>query len=160
MPSYGTTTSGRPVHAHTGSYFTRPHLRGVRAELRAVEGFNAKVAVLVTRGVGTMACAYLFCIIALASLPAILVEAGAVPKADVPGFLVKPGLILLVAWVAQTFIQLVLLSIIMVGQAVQSAAADARSEKTFDDVETLLDLLDTSTQGGLRDVLDAINATR
>jgi hypothetical protein len=158
LPSFGNTASGRPVHAHTGSYFTRPHLRGIRAELRAVEGFNAKVAVLVTRGVGTMACAYLFCVIALASLPAILVEAGAVPKADVPALLVKPGLILVVAWVAQTFIQLVLLSIILVGQAVQSAAADARSEKTFADVEKLLDLLDTSTQGGLRDVLDAITA--
>src|SRR5579863_2637051 len=35
-------------------------LRGVGKEMKEVEGFNAKVAVLLTRGVGTMACAYLF----------------------------------------------------------------------------------------------------
>jgi hypothetical protein len=132
------------------------HLRGVREDVMSVKGFNAKVAVLVTRGVGTMACAWFFCLIALISLPAILIEAGVLPKGDVPSFLDKPGLILIVAWVAQTLIQLVLLSIIMVGQSVQSAAADARSEHTFDDTERLLDLLDIHTEGGLADVITAI----
>ena len=91
-------------------------LRGLGKQMKEVEGFNAKVAVLLTKGVGTMACAYLFCVIALTSLPAILVEAGALHKSQVPSFLTKPGLILIVSWIAQTFIQLVLLSVIMVGQ--------------------------------------------
>jgi len=129
----------------------------VRKAMGEVEGFNAKLAVLITSAVGTMACAYLFCLIALVSLPAILIEAGALPASDVPKFLTKPGLILIVAWIAQTFIQLVLLSIIMVGQDVQSKASDARSASTFKDAETILDRLDLHTQGGLRAILDRIN---
>ena len=77
-----------------------------------------------------MACAYLFCIVALVSLPAILIEAGALSRSAVPNLLTKPGLILIVAWIAQTFLQLVLLSVIMVGQSVQSAASDARGERS------------------------------
>ena len=63
----------------------------------------------------------------------------------------------LIAWIAQTFIQLVLLSIIMVGQNVQSLAADARSANTFKDAETILDRLDLHTQGGLRAILDRLD---
>lgn len=49
-----------------------------------------------------------------------------------------------------TFLQLVLLSIIMVGQTVQSAASDARAAKEFNDTETILDRLDTNTAGGIK----------
>jgi hypothetical protein len=132
--------------------------REIKRALGDVEGFNAKLALLITRSVGTMACAYLFCVIALVSLPAILIEAGVLTDSDVPKFLTKPGLILIIAWIAQTFIQLVLLSIIMVGQTVQSAASDARAEKEFIDTETILDRLDAKTAGGIREVLDAIAA--
>jgi hypothetical protein len=133
------------------------NLRAIRQAVGRAEGFNAKLAVLITRGVGTMACAYLFCLIALLSLPAILIEAGVLTRGDVPHFLTKAGLILIVAWVAQTFIQLVLLSIIMVGQNVQSIASDARSEKTYDDAVTILDRLDLNTEGGLKAILDRID---
>lgn len=104
-----------------------------------------------------MACAYLFCLIALTSLPAILVEAGVLNKSDVPSFLTKAGLILIVSWIAQTFIQLVLLSVIMVGQSVQSAASDARADHTFADTETILDRLDVHTEGGLKAILDRLD---
>ncbi len=115
----------------------------IRKAMSEVEGFNAKLAVLITQGVGTMACAYVFGVIALLSLPSAI----------------KSGqIIIIVAWVAQTFLQLVLLSIIMVGQRVQSIASDARAEKTFSDAEQIMDRLDTHTEGGLREVLDAINA--
>jgi hypothetical protein len=117
--------------------------REIRAAVSDVEGFNAKVALVITRSVGTMACAYVFALIALISLPAAL-NSGQV--------------IIIVAWIAQTFLQLVLLSIIMVGQTVQSAASDARAAKEFVDTETILDRLDTNTEGGIRDVLDAIRA--
>jgi hypothetical protein len=132
-------------------------IRGLGKEIKEVEGFNAKVAVLLTRGVGTMACAYLFSLIALTSLPAILVEAGVLQKSAVPSLLTKAGLILVVSWIAQTFIQLVLLSVIMVGQSVQSAASDARADHTFADTETILDRLDVHTEGGLKAILDRLD---
>ncbi len=46
----------------------------------------------------------------------------------------------------------------MVGQNVQSKAADARSEKTYQDTELLLDRLDIHTTGGLKDLHDALVA--
>jgi hypothetical protein len=132
--------------------------RAIMQAVHEVEGFNAKLALIITRSVGTMACAYLFSLLALVSLPAILIQAGVLTKSDVPTFFTKPGLILIVAWIAQTFLQLVLLSIILVGQSVQSAASDVRSAKEFTDTETILDRLDVHTAGGIRDVLDAIHA--
>lgn len=59
---------------------------------------------------------------------------------------------------AQAFLQLVLLSIIMVGQKVQSAASDARAVKDFTDTEAILDRLDLDTAGGLHDVMAAITS--
>lgn len=129
-----------------------------------VDGFNAKFAVLVTRLVGSMWCAYLFTLIALVSLPAILIDANVLTKNDVPHFLASAGLILIVAWIAQTFIQLVLLSVIMVGQSVQSAASDARSVQTYEDTLKIIDALDVKTEGGIRelrdDLLTAIEKTK
>lgn len=115
----------------------------IKEAVREVKGFNAKLALVITRSVGTMACAYVFAVIALISLPA-AINSGQV--------------IVIVAWIAQTFLQLVLLSIIMVGQSVQSAASDARAAKEFADTETILDRLDVHTAGGIKDVLDAIHA--
>ena len=132
--------------------------RAIKQAVSEVEGFNAKFAVVITRTVGTMACAYLFALIAFVSLPAILIQANVLTNKDVPSFFTKPGLILIVAWIAQTFLQLVLLSIIMVGQSVQSSASDARAAKEFTDTEIILDRLDTHTAGGIKDVLDAIDA--
>jgi hypothetical protein len=159
-PATAGPLAAKPPHAVK----TRHHLaRAVRlnpAEIRhamsEVEGFNAKLAVIITHAVGSMAMAYIFCLIALTSLPAILIEAGVLTSGDVPKFLTKPGLILIVAWIAQTFIQLVLLSIIMVGQDVQSITSDARSENTFKDAQAILDALNTETEGGLRTILEAV----
>ena len=133
-------------------------VRGVKAEVAKVNGFNAKLAVIITSLVGSMWCAYAFCIIALLSLPAILRGTGWVPDGTFPHWMTSVGLIAIVAWVAQTFIQLVLLSVIMVGQSVQGAASDARAVHTYEDTERLLDLLDIRTEGGLKSVLDRIDA--
>lgn len=162
----GTATAGPVATKPPSAVKTRHHLaKAVRfspSEIRhatsEVEGFNAKLAVIITHAVGSMAMAYIFSLIALTSLPAILIQAGVLTTGDVPKFLTKPGLILIVAWIAQTFIQLVLLSIIMVGQGVQSIAADARSESTFKDTQAILDAMDTETEGGLRTILEAIQA--
>jgi hypothetical protein len=77
--------------------------------------FNRRLALLVTSGVGTMACAYLFAAIALISLPK------AIASHDV---------IVIVSWIAQTFLQLVLLSIIMVGQQISSEKVDQQISET------------------------------
>ncbi len=70
-----------------------------------------------------MVCAYLFTALALVSL------SSAVKSGD---------LIIIVAWIAQTFLQLVLLPVIIVGQNVQAAAADKRAEQTYLDAEAVL----------------------
>ena len=119
-----------------------PQLSDIRDAVKGVEGFNAKFAVLITRGVGTMACAYIFGLIAIISLP----------------HAISAGTPTLISWIAQTFLQLVLLSIIMVGQSVQAAASDARSAKEFADTEVVMDRLDEHTAGGIRSVLDRLDA--
>jgi hypothetical protein len=88
----------------------------------AVNRFNTKVALFITKVVGSMWCAYVFALFDLISLP----EA------------IRSGPATLVSWVAQTFLQLVLLSVIMVGQNVQAAAADQRAEATFHDASATL----------------------
>jgi hypothetical protein len=118
-----------------------PTPRVLRQAMGEAEGFNAKFAVLITRLVGTMWCAYLFGVIALLGLSPAL----------------KPGGEGIIAWIAQTFLQLVLLSVIMVGQTVQSLAADARATNTFKDAETILDRLDLHTQGGLKAIMDRLD---
>jgi hypothetical protein len=77
--------------------------------------FNSWVAVKITNAVGTMWCAYVFAAIALIGLPPAL----------------RPGGEGIIAWIAQTFLQLVLLSIIIVGQNIAAASSDARSENTY-----------------------------
>jgi len=100
--------------------------------------FNSWLAVKITDGVGTMWCAYVFALVAFVSLPAILTQARFVPKNFFPSWMIANGLILLVAWIAQTFLQLVLLSIIIVGQNIAAAASDKRSENTYKDAEAIL----------------------
>jgi len=86
-------------------------------------GVNGKIGVFITTVVGTMWAAYIFTLIALVSFPA------AIQSGDK---------IIIVAWIAQTFLQLVLLPIIIVGQNVQARAADKRSEQTYSDAEAIL----------------------
>lgn len=89
-----------------------------------------RAALHITSAVGTMACAGVFAVIALISLPSAL-RTGSV--------------IIIVAWVAQTFLQLVLLPLLMVGQNLQGRHAETRAQadyevncKAFADAETML----------------------
>ena len=79
---------------------------------------NTKLALGITKVVGSMWCAYVFGLMDLFSLPDAI----------------RGGAGTLIGWIAQTFLQLVLLSIIMVGQNVQADAADSRAEATYHDV--------------------------
>ena len=85
---------------------------------------NAKIGLKVTVVVGTMWCAYLFTLVALVSVPSAFKTGNS---------------LIIIAWIAQTFLQLVLLPIIIVGQNVQAAAADARSQATYDDAAAVLE---------------------
>ncbi len=82
-------------------------------------GVNGKVALILTTAVGTMWCAYAFALLALLVLPQAI----------------QGGLLTLVQWVSQTFIQLVMLSVIMVGQNILGRASDKRADMTYQDAE-------------------------
>jgi len=140
------------VHARTSHYLPamlRIGPRQIKQDLEAADSFNAKVAVLLTRLVGTMWAFWVFNGIALVSLPS-AVQSG--------------SLTVLINWVSSNWIQLILLPALMVGQNLQNVAADARAAKVFEDIETVktdmvtaLDQLNTKTEGGLKTVLDAID---
>jgi hypothetical protein len=82
-------------------------------------GFNGKIAIALTTVVGTMWCAYAFACLALLVLPQAM----------------GGGTLTLIQWVSQTFIQLVMLSVIMVGQNIQSRASDKRADMTYQDAD-------------------------
>lgn len=154
-PAHGFTRFGQPVHRRTVD-----HLPTDTAYAR----FNKRLALFITQNVGTMTCFWLFCVISLSSLLAVMYAAHIIGPV---GFLTAGGFILMVSWVSQNFIQLVLLPALMVGQNLQNEAADARATKTFEDVEEVrknilrvLDLLDIHTEDGLKTVLDAIEGLR
>jgi len=85
--------------------------------------FNAGFAVKITQGVGTMWCAYAFAALAFVSLPSAI-------RSGSP--------VVIVSWISQTFLQLVLLSIIIVGQNILAEASDKRSEATYEDATAIL----------------------
>ena len=108
-----------------------PHLARRKAQGAALVanehiGFNGWLAATITKGVGSMWCAYAFAALAFVSLP----EA------------IHQGVVSLVSWISQTFLQLVLLSIIMVGQRVLASASDKQALQTFNDAEAILDISD------------------
>ena len=57
---------------------------------------------------------------------------------SLPSAIRSGNLVTLVSWISQTFLQLVLLSIIIVGQNVLGAAADMRAEATYEDADAVL----------------------
>jgi uncharacterized membrane protein len=102
----------------------------------AAAGFNTRLAVWLTEHVGTMWTAYTFAVLAIIGLFAIL-------------GLLSPIVALLVAWLSQTFIQLVLLPIIMVGQNVLGRKSELQADeaykttmKTYADIEAVMKHLD------------------
>ena len=107
-------------------YSEHPHV-----EARKVAGpgkasaltWNDRLGLFITKRVGTMWAAYVFFGLTLVSLP---------------GVIASGNVVILVSWIAQTFLQLVLLPIIIVGQNIQAAASDARAKATYDDATAIL----------------------
>jgi hypothetical protein len=83
-------------------------------------GFNGKIALALTTVVGTMWCAYAFGVLALFALPSAI-------SSNDP--------MVIIQWISQTFIQLVMLSVIMVGQNILGKASDKRAEMTYNDAD-------------------------
>ncbi len=108
--------------AHKPRLVLSHHVHGTVHGEHLLGRFNTWLAVKITRSVGSMWCACAFALIAAISLPAAIQSRSSV---------------IIVSWIAQTFFQLVLLPIILVGQNVLAAASDARAES---DHETLISL--------------------
>lgn len=102
----------------------------VRTQMRAEGGLNTRTAVWLTKRVGSMWTAYLFTLLAFVGLLGVL-------------SLLSPIVYTLVAWTSQTLIQLTLLPIIMVGQAVLGKHQEMISEKSFHDIEQIMNHLDS-----------------
>jgi hypothetical protein len=83
-------------------------------------GVNGRIALTLTTVVGTMWCAYAFAVLALVALPSALQDG---------------SLLAIIQWISQTFIQLVMLSVIMVGQNILGKASDRRAEMTYKDAD-------------------------
>jgi hypothetical protein len=136
------TTTSPPASSGAVRYTGHPHPRTLEHLQHKVKppktsdertGLNGRIGLTITIIVGTMWCAYLFTLIALVSLPSVMKQAGIGL-----GFDFGDGTVILIAWVAQTFLQLVLLPIIIVGQNIQARAADKRSEATYEDAKAVL----------------------
>ena len=110
---------------HTPKLVLRHHANKVVHGDSPIGLFNMRVAVMITKSIGSMWCAYAFAALALISLPSAIQSRNS---------------IIIISWIAQTFLQLVLLPIIIVGQNVQAAASDARAEsdhETLNSIHTL-----------------------
>ncbi|MGB8311372.1 MAG: hypothetical protein WCE81_05870 [Halobacteriota archaeon] len=124
VPQTQTQTQAHPHH-HTSALFDHEHHpyqpRNVNllheAEQKAA-GVNTRIAVALTKSVGTMWTAYTFMLLAIIGLAAIL-------------GLLTPIVALLVVWISQTFLQLVLLPVIMVGQNVLGRKAELQADEQF-----------------------------
>jgi hypothetical protein len=84
---------------------------------------NERIGLFITKTVGNMWAAYVFVAITLISLPAAIASGNE---------------LVIVAWIAQTFLQLVLLPIIIVGQNLQAAESEKRAIATYDDAGAIL----------------------
>lgn len=114
--------------ANQFEYQPHPHVQKREGKHPAVAGkrlsLNNRIGLRITKSVGTMWAAYAFVALTLVSLPAALASGNE---------------LVIVAWVAQTFLQLVLLPVIIVGQNIQAASADAMAVATYEDATALLE---------------------
>jgi hypothetical protein len=89
--------------------------------MKKLNGWLDAAALKITGAVGSMWCAIIFTILALTSLPSTISQ-------SIQNSNIAP----LIQWVAQTFLQLVLLSIILKGQNIGSAQLDRVIERIDD----------------------------
>lgn len=161
----------RAPHHHLAQAATRKDLHKLVSE---VSGFNPKAAVFVSGVLSSMTFFWFTIPLALASLPAIttafdteVLKGKLGLAAFFPSVFLKVSLIALIAWIAQTAIQLWALPVLgYIGNASQEQN-DANVKILLTDgavtrehTEKLLDAMDLSTEGGLKTILDAIEAQK
>jgi hypothetical protein len=112
-------------------YVQDPHIEARKAKkpieretANSPKSLNEKLGLGITKRVGTMWAAYAFFALTLVSLPSVIMKGDSIQ---------------IVAWIAQTFLQLVLLPIIIVGQNIQAAAAEKRAILTYEDAAAVLE---------------------
>ena len=106
-----------------------------------IKKFNNWLALKITNAVGSMLCAYIFALIACISLPSAIqstIETG--------------NMMPIISWITQTFLQLVLLSIILKGQNIsgelmgqminQISENTAKTEATAERIEHIVDIIE------------------
>lgn len=131
-----------PSHRHLPKVVSL-NLVHLRRDLAAIDGFNAKFALLLTRAVGTMWCFWVFNGIAVVSLPTAI-------RTGNPTVLIN--------WVSSNWMQLILLPAVMVGQNLQAVTGDARQQVLGQHMDLVVDRLDTRTEGGITDILRRVAA--
>lgn len=113
-------------------YIQNPHIEARKAKkpvpakdsADTPKSLNERLGLGITKRVGTMWAAYAFFGLTLVSLPSVLTKGDSVQ---------------IVSWIAQTFLQLVLLPIIIVGQNIQAASAEKRAILTYEDAAAVLE---------------------
>jgi hypothetical protein len=85
---------------------------------------NDRIGLFITKRVGSMWAAYAFVLLTIISLPAAIASGNE---------------LVIVAWVAQTFLQLVLLPVIIVGQNLQAHESEKRAIATYEDAGAILE---------------------
>jgi hypothetical protein len=145
-PTHGFTRHGHAVHGATSDH---------HPDATKWQRFNKRCAVWITSHVGSMNAFWVFTLLAALVAPSCLYAAGYIHwKAFITTF----GFELLATLILSTWLELALMPAIMVGQNLQSAASDARAAKQFEDTEVIADRLDEHTAGGIKTVLDRIDA--
>jgi hypothetical protein len=109
------------------------------------------VAVKITSAVGSMWCAIIFSIIALSSLPSIIMQSFQTNS-------ISP----VIQWIAQTFLQLVLLSIILKGQNISSEKQEqlinridentAKTEAAAKRIEHIVKIIERQEEKEIKDI--------
>ena len=136
--------TGKLLFHHEPRQYQPRNVNQLHEAEKAQAGINTRIAVGLTKSVGTMWTAYIFTVLAIIGLLAIL-------------GLLSPVVALLVAWTSQTLIQLVLLPIIMVGQNVLGRKAELQADEqfrttvsTYHDIEQMMQHLSTQDAELLR----------
>lgn len=123
------------------------------------KNFNSRLAVKITNMVGSMWSAYLFAVLSLLSLPAILVLISPHLRSFLPGWIVAGSLITLIAWISQNFLQLVLLPVIMVGQNIMQDHQQAKAEADHRNLTYIANLQEEQMEE-LKNIKEAIQKSK
>jgi hypothetical protein len=111
-------------------YKQHPHVEARKGKHPANEAsgekvpLNNRIGLGITKRVGTMWAAYLFMALTLVSLPAAIASGNTLT---------------IIGWIAQTFLQLVLLPIIIVGQNLQARESEKMAIATYEDAGAILE---------------------